>query len=283
MERWKGLREIMRILRLYAPSLMGDHTLCYIGTNRRGKVCVNDVAITALWARAGEAIDGEANSAALTIVLPQEATVTEGDFLSVGENNQTLLRWQDGSFRVCRAGFLGVSKRAEIWRPVRTAVLTVSDKGSRGEREDTAGPALEHLAFLRGCVTEERKIVPDDPDAIREAVLSWAKAGINLVLTTGGTGLSPRDNTPEALLSIADKVVPGFGEMMRIETLKYTPRSFLTRSVAVITGGALVVAFPGSRRGAEQCFEATAGGLRHAVETLTGASTECGGHRHSRS
>lgn len=280
MECRKGLRRMMRILRLYAPSLIGDHTLCYVSTNRAGNVCINDVEIPVLWARAGEPLDGEERAAAMTVVLPPEAKLNEGDFLSVGKYGATLLRWQDGRFRVCRAGFLGVSEPAEVWRAIRTAVLTVSDKGSRGEREDTAGPELERLAFMQGCVVEDKKIVPDDPDEIRAAVTAWAGAGINLVLTTGGTGLSQRDNTPEALLSIADKVVPGFGEMMRVETLKYTGRSFLTRSVAVITGRTLAVAFPGSRRGVEQCFEAIEGGLRHAVETLTGDATECGGHKH---
>lgn len=280
MERRKGLRGMMRILRLYAPSLIGDHTLCYVSTNRDGNVCINDVEIQVLWARAGDPLDGEEHAGAMTVVLPREAELKEGDFLSVGKDGDTLLRWQDGRFRVCRAGFLGVSEKAEIWSAIRTAVLTVSDKGSRGEREDTAGPELEHLAFMQGCVTEDKKIVPDDPEEICAAVMAWAESGISLVLTTGGTGLSQRDNTPEALLSIADKTVPGFGEMMRIETLKYTERSFLTRSVAIITGRTLAVAFPGSRRGVEQCFGAIAGGLRHAVETLTGKASECGGHKH---
>ncbi len=269
----------MRILRLWAPSLIGDHTLCYIHTNREGKTCINEVEIPVKFARAGEPLDGAEYAGAMTVVLPPEAELRGGDFFSVG-NGDTLLRWQEESacFKVCTAGFLGVSEPVEIWRPLRTAVLTVSDKGSRGEREDTAGPELERLAFARGCVVEERKIVPDDPERICEAVREWAGAGISLILTTGGTGLSPRDNTPEALLSIADKTVPGFGEMMRIETLKYTPRSFLTRSVAIVRERSLVVAFPGSKRGAGQCFEAVAGGLRHAVETLAGSASECGEH-----
>lgn len=269
---------MMRILRLYAPSLIGDHTLCYVSTNRDENTYVNDVKTPVLWARAGEPLDDEEYASALTIVLPPQAKLDEGDFLSVGKHGQTLLRWQEGRFRICRAGFLGVSERVEIWPAIRAAVLTVSDKGSRGEREDTAGPELIRLAYMQGCVVEERKIVPDDAEEICAAVMAWAEAGINLVLTTGGTGLSPRDNTPEALLSIADKVVPGFGEMMRIETLKYTERSFLTRSVAVMIGRTLAIAFPGSRRGAGQCFESIAGGLRHAVETLIGKSSECGGH-----
>ena len=279
----KGDTNKMRILRLWAPSLIGDHTLCYIHTNREGKSCINEVAIPVKFAPAGKKLDAKKYDSAMTIVLPPDAKMNDGDFLSV--ESGVLLRWnkKHDAFEVCESGFLGVSEQAEILTPIRTAVLTVSDKGSRGEREDTAGPELERLAFTQGCVTEERKIVPDDPEAICAAVCEWSEKGINLILTTGGTGLSPRDNTPEALLSIADKTVPGFGEMMRIGTLMYTPRSFLTRSVAVIKGRSLIIAFPGSKRGAGQCFEAITGGLRHAVETLTGSATECGGghgHRH---
>ena len=274
----------MRILRLWAPSLIGDHTLCYIHTNRGGNTCINDVEIPVKYARAGESLDGEEHAGAMTIVLPPEAEIDGGGFLAVGDNNETLLRWHSdsSSFKVCTAGFLGVSERAEIWSPIRTAVLTASDKGSQGQRVDTAGPELERFAFAQGCVTEERKIVPDDKEQICETVREWAGKGINLILTTGGTGLSPRDNTPEALLSVADKTVPGFGEMMRIETLKYTPRSFLTRSVAVVKDRSLVIAFPGSKRGAGQCFEAITGGLRHAVETLTGSASECGNNHHGK-
>lgn len=267
----------MRILRLWAPSLIGDHTLCYIHTNRAGETCINDVAIPVRLAKAGEPLEGEAAEKAMTIVLPPEADFHDGDFISVS-GGDTLLRWHGAENRlsVSTAGFLGVSEKTEIMRPIRTAVLTISDKGSRGERTDTAGPELENLALAQGCVTEARKIVPDDKEIICATVLEWAESGINLILTTGGTGISPRDNTPEALVSIADKVIPGFGEMMRMETLKYTPRSFLTRSVAISCGNSLVIAFPGSRRGAGQCFEAITGGLRHEVETVIGSSTECG-------
>lgn len=270
----------MRVLRLWAPSLIGDHTLCYIHTNKEGNTCINEVAVPVRAAKAGEPLDGELYNGSMTVVLPQEAELRDRDFLSVGDSG-TLLRWHesDKKFSVCTAGFIGVSEPIEIWRPVRTAVLTVSDKGSRGERVDTAGPELEALALTQGCVTEAKKIVQDDKKAIEDTVKEWAEAGINLILTTGGTGLSHRDNTPEALLEIAEKTVPGFGEMMRMETLRFTPRSFLTRSVAVIRGNALIIAFPGSRRGAGQCFGAITGGLRHAVETLIGSSTECGGEK----
>ena len=182
----------MRILRLWAPSLIGDHTLCYIHTNREGMTCINEVEIPVKFARAGENLDGEEYAGAMTVVLPPEAEICDGGFLAVGERGDTLLRWQgeSASFKVCTAGFLGVSERSQIWSPIRTAVLTVSDKGSRGERVDTAGPELERLAFAQGCVTEDRKIVPDDPEEICGAVREWAERGISLILTTGGTGLA---------------------------------------------------------------------------------------------
>ena len=126
----------------------------------------------------------------------------------------------------------------------------------------------------------DKKIVPDEKDEIAGAVRSWCEEGYNLVLTTGGTGLSPRDVTPEALLGVADKIVPGFGEMMRMKTLEFTERAFLTRSVAVICNKTLVIAFPGSQRGARQCFEAIVPALRHGIETLAGWDSECGGHSH---
>ena len=87
---------MMRILRLYAPSLIGDHTLCYVSTNREGNVCINDVETPVLWARAGEPLDGEERAAAMTVVLPPDAKLNEGDFLSVGKYGATLLRWSDG-------------------------------------------------------------------------------------------------------------------------------------------------------------------------------------------
>ena len=99
-----------------------------------------------------------------------------------------------------------------------------------------------------------KMIVPDERDVIARTLKEWCGEGFDLILTTGGTGLSQRDVTPEALMDIAEKTVPGFGEMMRMRTLKYTERAFLTRSLAVICGKTLVIAFPGSRRGAAQCL-----------------------------
>ena len=278
MERRKGVFR-MRILRLFAPSLIGDHTLCYVHRNAAGESCINEVPIKVRFAFAGDDLSGDAASDALTIVLPIGVSINGGDFFAVGEG-ETLLRWNEiaQNFDVVVPGFLSVSASAQIWRPFRTGILTISDKGSKGERVDTAGPELERLVTALGAVIEDRKIVPDEKEIIAETVKEWCDRGYNLVLTTGGTGLSNRDVTPEALMMIAEKIVPGFGEMMRMRTLIHTPRAFLTRSVAVIRKETLVIAFPGSQRGVQQCFEAISGALRHGVETLAGWDGECGNH-----
>jgi molybdenum cofactor synthesis domain-containing protein len=168
----------------------------------------------------------------------------------------------------------------EVWRPINAAVLTVSDKGSRGERDDTAGPALADMASALGARSAHRDIVPDERGVIADKLKSWADSGeVNLILTTGGTGLSRRDVTPEAIMDVHDRTIPGFGEIMRAHSMLYTPRGFLTRSLAVTRGETLIIAFPGSERAVRQCFEAIAPGLRHAVEILCGWDAECGGHR----
>lgn len=264
----------MRILRLWAPSLIGDHTLCYVHTNRAGKTCINDVEIPVTYARAGVPLGSEKYKAAMTIVLPQCAALRDGDFLAAGDCGDTLLRWNERSqsFKVCLAGFLGVSERAEILHPVRTAVLTVSDETDCEASVNTTGPEIERLAFMRGFVTEERKTVPSDIEQIRTAVQECAGHGINLVITAGGTGLTPRDVTPEALVSIADKVIPGFGEAMRSEAMRHSPMSFLTRTVTIVTGQTLVISLPGNTSCASRCFEAVAGAVRHALTAITGTT-----------
>ena len=272
----------MRILRLYAPSQTGDFTLCYAHANSAGESHINEVPIDITYACAGDDIPQNELSPRMTIVLPKGTLLRDGDFLSAGRG-ETLLRWNASmqKFVVCAPGFLSVSSPVSIWKAIKTAILTVSDKGSKGERIDTAGPELERLITAHGGVVEDRIIVPDEKDQIAESVRCWCEEGFDLVLTTGGTGLSARDVTPEALIGIAEKIVPGFGEMMRMETLKYTERAFLTRSVAVICKKTLIIAFPGSQRGARQCFEAIAPALRHGVETLAGWDSECGGHTHT--
>jgi molybdenum cofactor synthesis domain-containing protein len=155
---------------------------------------------------------------------------------------------------------------------MRVAVLTISDSVSRGEREDLSGPAV--VAFCRGLgweiVTTLR--VSDDLDAIRAQLSELAQAArVDLVLTTGGTGIGPRDNAPEATQAIADRVIPGIAEEMRRKGLEKTPTAVLSRATAASRGKTLIVNLPGSPKGATESLEAVAHLLPHAVQVLHGA------------
>jgi len=155
---------------------------------------------------------------------------------------------------------------------MRVAVLTISDSVSRGEREDLSGPAV--VAFCRGLgweiVTTLR--VSDDLDAIRAQLSELAHAArVDLVLTTGGTGIGPRDNAPEATQAIADRVIPGIAEEMRRKGLEQTPTAVLSRAIAASRGKTLILNLPGSPKGATESLEAVAHLLPHAVQVLHGA------------
>jgi molybdenum cofactor synthesis domain-containing protein len=155
---------------------------------------------------------------------------------------------------------------------MRVAVLTISDSVSRGEREDLSGPAL--VAFCRGLgweVTTQLRS-PDDPAGIREQLRELADSGrVDLVLTTGGTGIGPRDNTPEATEAVADRLIPGIAEEMRRRGLQKTPTAVLSRALTVSRGKSLIVNLPGSPKGAVESLEAVAQLLPHAVKVLHGA------------
>lgn len=155
---------------------------------------------------------------------------------------------------------------------MRVAVLTVSDSVSKGQREDLSGPAV--IAFCRGLgweVTSSLRL-PDDPASLRENLRQLADSGrVDLVVTTGGTGIGPRDNTPEATQAVADRVLPGIAEEMRRKGLEKTPTSVLSRSVAATRGKTLIVNLPGSPKGAVESLEAVAHLLPHAVHVLHGA------------
>jgi molybdopterin adenylyltransferase len=155
---------------------------------------------------------------------------------------------------------------------MRVAVLTISDSVSRGQREDLSGPAV--VAFCRGLqweiVTTLR--VSDDLEAIRKQLCELADSGrLDLVLTTGGTGIGPRDNAPEATQAIAYRVIPGIAEEMRRKGLEKTPTAVLSRGVAVTRAKTLIVNLPGSPKGATESIEAVAHLLPHAVQVLHGA------------
>ncbi len=155
--------------------------------------------------------------------------------------------------------------------PMKVGVLTVSDKGSRGEREDLSGPAISELVATIGAEVVRYRVVPDEREQIAAVLTSWADdEGLDLVLSTGGTGLAPRDVTPEATLAVIDRVVPGLAEAMRAESLKKTPLGMLSRAVAGVRGRTLIVNLPGSPRAVRECLAAILPALPHAVLTIKG-------------
>jgi len=155
---------------------------------------------------------------------------------------------------------------------MRVAVLTVSDSVSRGEREDSSGPAVG--AFCRGLRWEIVATLKtsDDAGSTRKLLTEWADSGrVDLILTTGGTGIGPRDNVPEATQAIADRVIPGIGEEMRRKGLERTPTAVLSRGIAATRAKTLIVNLPGSPKGAAESLEAVAHLFPHAVHVLHGA------------
>lgn len=162
---------------------------------------------------------------------------------------------------------------------ITVGILTVSTKGAAGQREDTSGDAIQELVTaspLAGQVVE-RRIVPDDRASIESALRHWSDdLHLNLVLTTGGTGLSPTDVTPEATLAVIERVVPGLAEAMRLESLHQTPMAMLTRAVAGCRGATLIVNLPGSPKGVRECLTVILSVLPHAVDILTTRVTDHG-------
>lgn len=157
------------------------------------------------------------------------------------------------------------------------AVLTISDKGSQGERTDTSGPAVRAILEENGWEVVHTAILPDDRERIQAALIDCAdKRRINLVLTTGGTGFSPRDVTPEATLAVVERETRGIPEAMRAESLRITPRGCLSRSAAGIRGQTLIVNLPGSEKAARENLLAVLGAVSHGVEMLlSGGSADC--------
>ena len=154
-------------------------------------------------------------------------------------------------------------------------VLTVSDKGSRGERVDESGQVIKAALVSLGASEIKYGIVPDERLAISAKLREWSDAGVDLVLTTGGTGLTPRDVTPEATLDVLDRVAPGFAEAMRAYGMKQTPQAMLSRAVAGIRKKTLIINMPGSPKAVKECLEAISPALPHAIETVRGQASEC--------
>ncbi len=156
------------------------------------------------------------------------------------------------------------------------AIITVSDRGSRGEREDLSGPEIKKWADKMGFTVKNEVIVSDDIDQIILALADLSDSGINLVLTTGGTGFAPRDNTPEATRAVIQKEAPGFAEVMRMKSMEITPRAMLSRAVSGIRGQTLIINLPGSPKAVRENLEFIEKAIPHALELLGNEVTDCG-------
>jgi molybdopterin adenylyltransferase len=160
---------------------------------------------------------------------------------------------------------------------IRAVVITVSDACSRGERQDTSGETLRQLLKEVGAEIVAATIVPDDRDPLAETIRAFAdRADVNLVITTGGTGFSPRDNTPEATLAVIEREAPGLAEAMRMETLKHTPMAMISRGVCGIRSGTLIINLPGSPKGVRESFAVIQPVLNHALALLAGQTRHDG-------
>jgi molybdopterin adenylyltransferase len=154
---------------------------------------------------------------------------------------------------------------------IRAVVITVSDACSRGERKDASGELLAQLLRDLGAEIVTTRILSDDPDPLANALKDFAgQSNVNLIITTGGTGLAPRDNTPEATLAVIEREAPGLAEAMRIETLKQTPMAMISRGVCGVRSGTLIINLPGSPKGVRESFAVIAPVLPHAIALLAG-------------
>ena len=159
---------------------------------------------------------------------------------------------------------------------IRARVVTCSDAASRGEREDRSGPAVRDILLRSGYQVDAIVVVPDEIEAIATAIENATGDGARLVITTGGTGIAPRDVTPEATARVCDRLVPGFGELMRSTSLSSTPMASLSRAQAATRGPALIVNLPGSVNGACENLNAVIHLIPHALELLSGKRIEHG-------
>jgi molybdopterin adenylyltransferase len=158
---------------------------------------------------------------------------------------------------------------------ITTGIITISDRASAGIYEDTGGPALRQAAQNYGWQIQAEALIPDDLPTIQNTIRSLQTQGCNLILTTGGTGITPRDVTPEAIRSIMRLEIPGFGETMRAQSLQITPNAILSRSLAAIIGQALVIALPGKPSGAVECLSFIVGAIPHTVKLAQNIPTSC--------
>ncbi|MDJ0305546.1 MULTISPECIES: MogA/MoaB family molybdenum cofactor biosynthesis protein [Dehalobacter] len=159
---------------------------------------------------------------------------------------------------------------------ITVGVITASDKGSRGEREDLSGQVIKNMVEEIGWEVRILEIVPDEQKIIEAKLIEYAdEHKVDVIFTTGGTGFSPRDVTPEATLAVVERLTPGIPEAMRLESLKVTPRAMLSRAVAGIRGKTVIINLPGSPKGVKECLTVVLQSLEHGIEILKGTAGEC--------
>ncbi len=165
----------------------------------------------------------------------------------------------------------------EPLRSYRCGVLTLSDKGSRGEREDTSGPQLQMMLRADGFEISAYAIIPDQQSLIEQTLIQWVdEKHLDLIVTTGGTGVSPRDRTPEATRAVIEMEIPGLSEAMRQASLRQTLQAVWSRGIAGIRKGCLILNVPGSKKAARENLEAVLPALPHGLEKLKGGDADCG-------
>jgi molybdenum cofactor synthesis domain-containing protein len=158
----------------------------------------------------------------------------------------------------------------------RAVIITVSDRGSRGEREDGSGPVIAGMLREMGMDIIGQQIIPDEKEMIRQVLQEWSDGGdANLILTTGGTGVSPRDVTPDATREIIDREIPGMAEAMRRQSAAVTPHAMISRALAGIRGRTLIINLPGSPKAARENLSVLLPALPHAIEKINGDEKEC--------
>lgn len=159
---------------------------------------------------------------------------------------------------------------------ITVGILTASDKGSRGEREDLSGQMIKTMVEEFGWEVKIIEIVPDEQKIIEEKLIHFSdQLMLDVVFTTGGTGFSPRDVTPEATLAVVERLTPGIPEAMRYESLKITPRAMLSRAAAGIRGKTVIINLPGSPKGVKECLSVVLKSLEHGIDILNGNAGEC--------
>ncbi len=188
---------------------------------------------------------------------------------------------REGIFvRVLKGGPVKAGDEIEPVKLITVGVLIASDKGARGEREDKCSYLIEKMVEQIAGEVIQQAILPDEEVILKEKLLEWADEWkLDLILTSGGTGLGPRDVTPEATRAVIEREAPGIGEAMRLAGLKNTPRAMLSRAVAGTRGGTLIINLPGSPRGVEESLGAILEALPHAVETVKGEGGDCASQR----